>query len=124
MLRAIKSKNTGFASITEVIVTSIIFLVAVGGILASVTMVRPQGIQSFERLEATYAGKAVLDDLYSGVSASTWMDNSSVYAVNRIHTVTVNGLTINYLLEDMTGFPAGTLPPRKLTMNITLPDVN
>jgi len=50
-------KQNGFASIVEVIVTAVVFTVAAFGILTTVSMLRPQGMESYRKLEAAYHAK-------------------------------------------------------------------
>lgn len=66
----IRLKNEGFASLVEVIVTAIIFIIATAGILSTVSMLRPHGQESSNKVEAAYIGKGVLDDLRKEVNAS------------------------------------------------------
>ena len=60
-------KKNGFATIVEVIVTAVIFIVATVGILSTITMLRPQSETSNTRFEAAYAGKQMLHDLHRNI---------------------------------------------------------
>ena len=66
--------NKGFASFVEVMVTSIIFVIASYGIFAAISGVNPSDNNSLARLEAAYIGKQVLEDLRTQVDARTWDD--------------------------------------------------
>jgi len=92
-------KNEGIASITEVIVTSVIFVIAAAGILSSVSMLRPQRQGSPRKLEAVYYGKGVIDELRTSVDAATWNTGPLRTGVDFIRA---NGnFTANYSLTDV-----------------------
>ncbi len=111
-------KKEGFSSLVEVIVTSLIFALAAFGILTTVSILRPEGANSSQRLQAAYAGKQLIDDLRSYVDARSWNNATGPLAVGILHNQTIGNFSINYILEDMPG-----LNLRKLTMNISFPDI-
>ena len=113
MLRDLKDK--GIASMVEVIVTSVVFVVAAAGILSTVAMFRPQGKEASLRIEAAYAGKGIIDDLRQQVNAEDWGDPGSNLAPGT-YTTTIGIYTIDYEITE----PTSGL--RHLTMNITFPD--
>ena len=113
MLRNLKNK--GMASIVEIIVTSVVFIIAAGGILSTVAMFRPQGKEASMKIEAAYIGKGVIDDLRQQVNAEDWYTASNL-AVGGPYILTFDIYTVNYTITDA---GAGL---RKLTMNITFPD--
>ena len=113
----ILKQNKAFASFVEIIVTSVIFLLAGLGIFTSISMLRPHGSESAQKLEAAYIGKRVLDQLRGAVDASTWNLASSPLAPNVPHSQNINGYIVNYVLVDMPG-----LDIRQLFMNIYYQD--
>jgi Tfp pilus assembly protein PilV len=119
MLKGLKDK--GFASIVEVIVTAVVFMIASFGILTTISMLRPHGMESYRKLEAAYHAKNMIDTLHLQVDAASWAANTGPLATGMVHTNTVGGYTINWMLVEPGGFPAG-LAPRKMTMNVYFPD--
>ena len=130
MLRELK--NEGFASIIEVVVTSVIFIVTTFGIMAAISSMSPLSDQSFDDVQGQYVAEDFSRRLTSNVSASQWQNASSPIApgvlYNGAYTITemdTSGLggtdayTYNYILEDVAGYPAGEAP-RKLTINMTV----
>ena len=114
MLRDLKDK--GIASIVEVIVTSVVFVIAAAGILSTVAMFRPQGQEASLKIEAAYIGKGVIDDLRQQVNAEDWFDPGSALEPGN-YTRTIGIYTVDYEITD-----EPSLGLRKLTMNITFPD--
>lgn len=114
-------KKEGFASMIEVIVTSIIFIITTAGILTTISTFNAQsGGNVSKRLEAVYVGKQVIDSFRSQVDAGTWDSGNLELG---IHSTTVSGYIINYLVE---GVPSGCgslvnqlqCIAKKMTMNI------
>ncbi|OGX37482.1 MAG: hypothetical protein A3C36_06325 [Omnitrophica WOR_2 bacterium RIFCSPHIGHO2_02_FULL_52_10] len=112
-------QKKGFASITEVIVASIIFVLAAAGILSTLSMLRPQGSGSTQKIEAAYLGKGIMDDLRKDVDAATWNNPNSRLAAGVHNLGQSNGYTVSYTVTQ--------LPPpsnaRRLDMTITWPDL-
>ncbi len=75
MLRTLSQK--AFASITEIVVTAIVFVVSAVGILSAITMIRPKGGDSVRRLEAMYLAKQQIESLRGEVDARMWSLGSS-----------------------------------------------
>ncbi len=63
--------QAGF-SMTEVIVASVIFVVASAGVLATIVQTRVSGRGSEARMVAGLCGKEILDSLNKSVAGSTW----------------------------------------------------
>ena len=79
MLKQLKNKK-GMGSMIEIIVTSVIFTIAAFGILATLSMVRPNDVQSVKKLEAALLGKEILEELRAKVDARTWNNtNTELY---------------------------------------------
>lgn len=114
----------GFASILEVIVTSIIFLIAGYSVLNTISMLRPNSAESARKLEAAYIGKQIMEDLRKGVDAEFWSSggNLDVGVYNTTISGTYTTYTVNYEIIEVPGYPAGE-GPRQLIMNITFPDI-
>jgi len=114
MLRDLK-KN-GFASIVEIIVTAIVFVIAAAGILSTMVMFRPQGQEASKKMEAAYIGKGIIDDLRQQVSAEDWFNAGSPLEVGTTSFM-VDNYNVTYTITDPV---VGDY--RKLEMNVTWPD--
>jgi len=119
MLKVLRQQ--AFASIIEVIVTAVIFLIAAVGIMTTLSMLRPHGMESYKKLEAVYIAKNFIDTLRGEVQANSWIDNTGNLATGVLHSEVVGGYTINWILVEPPGFPAG-MAPRQMFMNIQYPD--
>ena len=105
------------ASIVEIIVTSVVFIIAAGGILSTVAMFRPQGKEAALKIEAAYIGKGIIDDLRQQVNAEQWYNLSYMSGLSvGSYSNTIGIYTIDYEITQ----PDSSY--RKLTMNITFPD--
>lgn len=113
-------KNNGFASIVEVIVTSIIFVIAVAGILTTMSMLRPAGEESAKKLEAAYIAKQELERLRGQIDASTW-DNASFNYLPGTYSKVVVGDTGNYTVNWIVS-NVPNLNLRQVNMTVTFPD--
>ena len=116
MLRSLKTeREEGFASIVEVVITAVIFIIATAGIVSTVSMLRPHGRQSSQRIEAAYIGKDIIDQLRTEVRAS---DDGEFFGPNLSTTETHNlGQIGDYTVSYTVTEPIPNL--RHLTMNIT-----
>ena len=119
MLKTLKKK--GFASVLEVIVTAVIFMLAAFGIMTTVSMLRPHDLQVSREVEAAYHAKNMMDYLRGQVDAGTW--DTGPLATGVIHSNTIGDYTVNWSLTDVdpAAYPPG-LAPRKLAMNVYYPD--
>ncbi|MBF0521835.1 MAG: hypothetical protein HQL24_02145 [Candidatus Omnitrophica bacterium] len=119
MLRSLK-KN-GFASMIEVVVTSIIFIIAAFGIFTTITSLRPHAVQSSKKLKALYLGKGIIDDLRGYIDAQVWNDPDSLLSVNIEHTQTIDtsegNFEVTWWLQQVANSDV-----RKLQMTIDYPD--
>jgi len=107
----------GFASILEVIVSSIIFMIAAVGFFSSVSMLRPQATDSTKKLLALHTAKQVVDDLRAQVYGNMWTNAGSPLRPGVLHQRTIGAYTINYILTDVPGMPL-----RQMVLNIQYPD--
>ena len=64
------------ASILEVIVTSVIFVIAAVGIFMTISSIRPKGIAAQKKLRAAYLGKQIVENILGSLDARSW-DNAS-----------------------------------------------
>ncbi len=110
-------QKEGFASIVEVIVTAVIFVIASFGIFATISNMRMHGAESTVKLEATYVGKGIIDQLMRELTANVWHSPTSNLAVGTYNRMEGNYM-INYVISDVSG-----LNLRKLVMNVTFPDL-
>ncbi len=131
MLRALKNIH-GFASIIEVVVTSIIFILSVFAILTTVSSLRPQSNSSTHQLEAIYVGREYMDYLRRFVNAQSWNSVSSPLITGHVYTNTIDvtkadtgsqkligRYNISYVLRND---PAGS-SARLMLMNVTYSDL-
>ena len=116
MIRGLKEK--GIASIVEVIVTAVVFVIAAAGIMSTVAMFRPQGKGSSLKIEAAYIGKGIIDDLRQQVNAEDWNNPASPLAdIGGPHPpIPIGDHIVVYTITDVT---PGL---RRLDMTITYPD--
>lgn len=121
MLKILKEK--GFASVLEVIVAAVIFMLAAFGIMTTVSMLRPHNLEVSREIEASYHAKNIMDYLRGQVDAAAWEANTGPLATGVGHSNTIGDYTINWSLTevDPSAYPPG-LAPRKLSMNIYYPD--
>src|SRR3990172_3710705 len=80
--------NNGFGSLIEVIITSVIFVIATFGIISTVSMLKPKESDSSKKLEAAYVAKGVLDELRGSVDAASWNTVGSPLYCNGISSST------------------------------------
>ena len=111
MLRKLKKK--GFVSIIEVIVTSVIFILAAFGIFSSISMLRLPSFDSSKRLDAAYTGRKFIENLRNSISIS-----AGIYTAGTLYTNTVPGGLANYTIKWYVKDDAST-GVRQLYMNVT-----
>ena len=121
MIRIVKKK--AFASVLEVIVTAVIFMLAAFGIMTTVSMLRPHNLEVSREIAASYHAKNMMDYLRGQVDAVAWEANTGPLATEVAHSDTIGDYTINWSLTEVNpaDYPAG-LAPRKLSMNVYYPD--
>jgi prepilin-type N-terminal cleavage/methylation domain-containing protein len=122
ILRTLYQKNkTQAFTMTEVIVATIIFSLAMAGVFASIANLRQPAIESSQEVTAAFIGKRVLDDLRSAVNAESWNDpTTGRLLANTTYTITpvvVSGRTYSGTYRVATD-PDGT-NARQVTLNIT-----
>ncbi len=92
--------NKGMASMMEVLVASFVFLVAVFGIVSSISLLSPHSSDSAKRLQAAYLAKNLLEELRGIVTPTAWSNAGSDLAVG-VHTTTVGGYTIQWTVTSL-----------------------
>ena len=107
--------NKGMASMMEILVASFIFLVAVFGVVSSISLLNPHSTSASKRLQAAYLAKDILDELRGKITATSWNDAGGDLAVGS-HTRTVGSFTVTWTVTDAAG---GTL--RQITIAVTYP---
>jgi len=112
-----KIKNTGFASIVEIVVTAVIFTITSFGILVTITAFRDKGGTSSRRLDAAYAAKGLLDEWRFEVNHTAWISGTGPLAPGGPYTITSGIFTIDYLVTDIPGSEV-----RRVDMNVIYPD--
>ncbi len=108
-------RKYGFASMAEVLVTAVIFVLAAVGIFATISMLRPQGMESKERLEAAYVGKSVIEELRGYVDERVWDDETSPLAPG-MHNSEIGNYVVDWHVSD----DDPELGVRYLTMNVSI----
>ncbi len=116
-----KNENqAGFASIVEVAVTTVVFVLATAGILSTMSMLKPHGKISEKKIEAAYVGKGILDEIRKEVGVTAGGDLFGPNLALGAHGPTVIGdYTVNYTVAED---PPGNPDLLKVTMTITWPD--
>jgi len=116
------SKNAGFASFVEIIMTTGIFLITAVGIYSTIAMISPKSASSTRKLEAAYAGKTVIDRLSSQVTAESWVTPlpTGNFVPGHNYTIPIGSFIVTYNFEIPPGFGA-VIPeerPRKLNVRV------
>lgn len=114
-----KNKTQAF-TITEVIIATIIFSLAMAGVFSSIANLRAPSVESSQEVTAAFIGKRVLDDLRSSVNAESWNDPATGKLLPGttypITPVVVSGKTYNGTYS-VSPDPDGT-NARQVTLNI------
>jgi prepilin-type N-terminal cleavage/methylation domain-containing protein len=73
ILKQVRKKTPllGF-TMTEVIVATLIFSLAMAGVFASISELRQPAVESTQEVTAAFIGKRILEDLRSQVNAQSW----------------------------------------------------
>ncbi|MBF0478158.1 MAG: hypothetical protein HQL26_01620 [Candidatus Omnitrophica bacterium] len=119
MLKSVKRR--GAASMVEVVITAVIFLIAAAGIMATTTMLRPKVTQSSSETRCLYAAKYILATFRTSIDATIWNDNSNPLKPSGTHTIVYNAdsntsCTINYYVVD------DSSKARNIYMNVSWPN--
>lgn len=115
-----KKRKTKAFTLVEVIISSVIFALAMAGVYASVSQLRQPATESSQEVTAAFLGKQILDKLRTQINAQSWNMVSGNLMAGQSYTglaATINGINYNYsyIVEDD---PGGT-NARKVTLNIT-----
>lgn len=119
ILGKIRKKNTriGF-TMTEVIIATLIFSLAMAGVFASISELRQPAVDSSQEVTAAFVGKRILEDLRSEVSAETWNSTGNLIPGSTYTNTVVVGNTTYTTSYTVTTDPDGT-SARKVILNIT-----
>lgn len=71
MMRRPRLRRGGF-SIAEAVIAAVVFVIAVTGVLATISNIKKPSARTDRSLEAAYVGQKVLEDLRNEVDAGTW----------------------------------------------------
>ena len=107
----------GFASLTEVIITALIFVIAVFGIITATSMMQPKSRESRQRLEAAYLGKEKISELRGAVDAVSWDSSNSLLAPGTHPPEDFGDYTVSYTVTDHPDVDG-----RIVNMTISFPD--
>lgn len=110
-------KKIGF-TMTEVIIATLIFTLAMAGVFASVSELRQPAVESTEEVTAAFVGKHILEDLRMQVSAETWNSTGNLIPGSTYTNSVVVGSRTYYTTYTVTSDPDGT-SARKVILNIT-----
>ena len=103
---------------TEVIVATVIFTLAMAGVFASISQLREPAVESTQEVTAAFLGKRILEDLRSQVNGASWNTTGNlVYGTYTMANVVVSGKTY-FPVYTVTSDPNGT-NARKVTLNVT-----
>lgn len=80
MINKSKNNQSGF-TLTELVVSAMIFSLSVAGLLATVSSLNRPSADSFEDVQAAYLGQEVLEDLKKEIDASVWDETTSNLAI-------------------------------------------
>ncbi len=105
-------------TLTEVVIATVIFSLAMAGVFASISNLRQPAVESSQEVTAAFIGKKILNDLRSEVSAPTWntTGNLTLGPHGPLTAINVGGIdyTPTYIVEADPGTNA-----RKVTLNIS-----
>jgi len=87
MCHCINTKS-GF-TLVEVVVAVLVFSLSIAGLLSVLANLNRPAAESFEEVQAIYAGKEFLENLRQAVDASTWDDSGSALAP-AVHTTSAS----------------------------------
>ena len=90
-------RNKDGFTITEVVVSALIFAIATAGILATATTMRKPAVDSSEDVTAAFLAKRILDDLRSNLDSVTWSQSQTdggPFEENKTYTLANSGLTL------------------------------
>lgn len=110
-------KKIGF-TMTEVIIATLIFTLAMAGVFASISELRQPAVESTQEVTAAFVGKRILEDLRSQVSAETWNSTGNLILGSTYTDSFSVSSTTYYTTYTVTSDPDGT-SARKVILNVT-----
>jgi prepilin-type N-terminal cleavage/methylation domain-containing protein len=118
-IKLLINSNSGF-TLVEVVISTVIFTIVAAGLYASVSTLRKPAMDTTKKINASFVGKQILEELRNDVSADTWNNGGPLVPSGTPYVlpdVTVGGITYHpqYIVEND---PDGS-PARKVTLTIT-----
>jgi hypothetical protein len=116
-----RKKQGGFASIVEVAVTAVIFILATVGIISTVSALKPHARESTKKIEAAYVGKGIIDELRKEVNAApggVFFGNNLSIGTHTRSAITTTGTAYTVTYDVTEPIPN----VRKVTMTVTWPN--
>ena len=113
LMTKFKFNRKGLASMMEIVVASFIFMLAVFGIVSSISLLNPQSSDAAKRLQAAYLAKNILDELRGKMTPTSWTSASGDLTVGT-HTRVVGDFTVKWIVTDV-----GKGLSRKINMQVT-----
>ena len=110
----LRLNKKGAISLVEVIVTSVIFAIAVFGIYTTISSTQKISNESTKKLEAAHIGKAAMEDLRRQVASTNWGPGSNFEVGTHTYGSAPAGYTVTYTVTDDPNYPV-----RRLDMTIT-----
>lgn len=104
-------------TVTEVVISALIFSIAAAGMFATVSALRQPAAESADEVAAAFLGKRILDDLRAELDATTWDSGNFSVGTHPMAPVVIDGITFTPSY-DVIADPAGT-GARKVTLDIT-----
>ncbi len=108
------NQKNGF-TIVEVVISSLIFVIAVAGIFASINLLRKPAEDTTDKINAAFVGKEILEGLRKQVDAASWQTGDLTVGTHALNTISVDGVTYtpSYTVSDDPDTSA-----RKVTLSI------
>ena len=110
--------HKGLASLMEILVASLIFIIAVFGVVSSISLLTPHSEDASKRLRAAYLAKDFLDELRGSITVDAWNNALGNLALgsHAPQQVTIDGVTytVNWTVASAAG---GLL--RQITIQVT-----
>ncbi len=112
------NQNSGF-SMTEVVVAAVIFAISVAGFLSTSASLRQPGAKTERRLQASYIGKQVLEDLRVDLNPTNWTGGSLAEGTFNLLPITANGIQYRVTYTVTSLDPSDINAPRKVDLTIS-----
>ena len=64
-------------TMVEIVVATLVFALAIAGLLATIQSLNRPAVESFEEVQAAYVARQILEDLRLSIDAETWDNTNS-----------------------------------------------